>query len=293
MPAPRLRFGRFSFAPSTGELHRDDVRVKLQAQPAKVLALLTERAGEVVSRDTLKQEVWGHDTHVDFERGLNFCIAQIRSALGDAAESPTYVETVPKRGYRFIAAIEASDSAAASTSPEADPAPAPAQPRSEWSRRGAAALVAVSLMVVALIGWAKASAAPPTVVVVPFYNETGNAQHGALADAVGDATVARLAAAERIGSLRVIGNADALRNPFARQDVQQIARDLDAQWVLIGQLKTDGQRLRVIAHLIRAADMTHLWAQTFDDDAFDLVGQSRTAEGIAAAVSTSLTTTRK
>ena len=154
-------------------------------------------------------------------------------------------------------------------------------------------MVVVSVMVVALIGWAKASAAPPTVVVVPFYNETGNAQHGALADAVGDATVARLAATERIGSLRVIGNADALRNPFARQDVQQIARDLDAQWVLIGQLKTDGQRLRVIAHLIRAADMTHLWAQAFDDDAFDLIGQSRAAEGIAAAVSTSLTTARK
>lgn len=290
MPAPRVRFGRFSFAPSTGELHRGDVRVKLQAQPAKVLSLLIAHAGEVVSRDTLKQEVWGRDTHVDFERGLNFCIAQIRSALGDSAESPAFVETVPKRGYRFIAAIDASGRTTASTSSEVAPAAVAVPSRPGWSRRGTAALVAVSLMVVALIGWAKASAAPPTVVVVPFYNETGAPNHAALADAVGDATVARLAAPERIGSLRVIGNADALRNPFARQDVQQIARTLDAQWVLIGQLKSDGQKLRVIAHLIRAADMTHLWAQTFDDDAFDLAGQSRAAEAIAAAVSASLTT---
>ena len=91
----------------------------------------------------------------------------------------------------------------------------------------------------------------------------------------------------------MIGNAAALQNPFARQDVQQIARALDAQWVLIGQLKSDGQKQRVIAHLIRAADMKHLWAQTFDDDAFDLEGQSRAAEAIAAAVTGSLTHARK
>ncbi len=149
-------------------------------------------------------------------------------------------------------------------------------------------------MIVALIGWARASSAPPTVVVVPFYNDTGAPEGATLADAIGDATVARLAAPERIELLKVIGNAAALQHPFARQDVQQIARDLNAQWVFIGQLKTDGQKRRVIAHLIRAADMKHLWAQTFDDDAFDLDGQSRAAEAIAAAVSGSLiNTTRK
>jgi len=280
---PRLRFGRFSFAPSTGELLRDDVRVKLQAQPAKVLAALARQRGSLVSRDALKDEIWGRDTHVDFERGLNFCIAQIRSALRDSAESPSYIETVPKQGYRFIAPLERT--------PDAE-AP-PIEPRPAWSSRGTAALVTVSLIVVALIGWAKAASAPATVVVVPFYNETGAPEHATLADAIGDATVARLAAPERMDMLKVIGNAGALQNPFARRDVQQIARELDAQWVLIGQLKSDGRRQRVIAHLIRASDMKHLWAQTFDDDEFDLDGQSRAAERIAAAVTGSLIAPRK
>ena len=170
---------------------------------------------------------------------------------------------------------------------------APPRSRPAWSSRGAAALVIVSLIVVALIGWAKASSVPPTVVVVPFYNETGIAEHATLADAIGDATVARLAAPGRIEALKVIGNAEALQHPFARQDVQQVARDLDAQWVLIGQLKSDGQKQRVIAHLIRASDMKHLWAQTFDDGRFDLAGQSRAAEAIASAVTGSLAPPRK
>ena len=290
-----MRFGRFSFAPSTGELLRDDVRVKLQAQPAKVLAALTRQPGTVVSRDALKDEIWGRDTHVDFERGLNFCVAQIRSALGDASESPTYIETVPKQGYRFIASLERTPDTE-STAVDAGPqgrAYDEAQTRPAWSSRGAAALVAVSLIVVALIGWAKASSTPATVVVVPFYNETGAPEQATLADAIGDATVARLAAPERIDMLKVIGNAGALQNPFSRRDVQQIARELDAQWVLIGQLKSDGRKHRVIAHLIRASDMQHLWAQTFDDDKFDLEGQSRAAEAIAAAVTGSLIAPRK
>ena len=290
MSAAPLRFGRFSFAPATGELRRDDVRVKLQAQPAKVLAALTRHPGHLVPRDALKDEIWGPDTHVDFERGLNFCIAQIRSALGDSADSPAFVETVPKQGYRFIAKVEVSPDDHPAT-PAIDDVPAVSTP-SPWSYRGTTALAAVSMIVLALIGWTLASSTPPTVVVVPFYNETGASQHGPLADAIGDATVARLASPERIGSLKVIGNAGVLRNPFARQDVQQIARALDSQWVLIGQLKSDGQKQRVIAHLIRASDMKHLWAQTFDD-AFDLDGQSRTAEAIAAAVTSSLTGARK
>src|SRR5262245_56679493 len=99
----RVRFGLFDFDPATGALAREGTPVKLQPQPARVLAVLTERAGEVVSRDELRQLIWPEGTFVDFERGLNFCIAQIRSALDDAAESPRFIETLPRRGYRFIA----------------------------------------------------------------------------------------------------------------------------------------------------------------------------------------------
>src|SRR3954468_14734341 len=101
----RLRFGLFEFDNETRELTRQGVGVHLQAQPAQVLSCLLSHAGEVVSRESLRQEVWKDGTFVDFDRGLNFCVAQIRSALGDSAESPRFIKTLPKRGYQFIAPV--------------------------------------------------------------------------------------------------------------------------------------------------------------------------------------------
>jgi DNA-binding winged helix-turn-helix (wHTH) protein len=102
-----MRFGLFDFDPAAGTLAREGTPVRLQPQPGRVLALLVERPGEVVTREELRQRIWGNDTFVDFERGLNFAIGQIRSALGDSAASPRYVETLPRRGYRFILAVQA------------------------------------------------------------------------------------------------------------------------------------------------------------------------------------------
>ena len=101
-----VRFEEVEFDPVAGELLRGTVRTRLEPQPARVLALLVERAGEVVTREELQQRVWTDDTFVDFERGLNYCMAQIRAALGDSASQPRFVETLPRRGYRFIAAIQ-------------------------------------------------------------------------------------------------------------------------------------------------------------------------------------------
>jgi DNA-binding winged helix-turn-helix (wHTH) protein/TolB-like protein len=278
----RARFGIFDFSPSTGELRREGKVVRLQAQPAKVLALLVARAGEVVSRDTLKREIWSDGTHVDFERGLNFCIAQVRAALKDSADSPRYIETLPKQGYRFIAPV--------SRGVEERPQPQSESRSRRDGRRWVPAVfatVAALLAVVALV-WARASDDRPTVVVVPFYNETGRSDLDPLARSLGDAVVASLAASDRRSGLSVIGNASALRNPFARTDVQQIARDLRGDVVVIGQLKADGSGLRLIAHLIRASDMKHLWAQPFDDAAFAFDAQTRAAEAIASAIQSTL-----
>ena len=99
-------FGPFTFETTTRELRRDGEIVKLQSQPAQVLAVLIEHAGEIVTRDALRAAIWGDDTFVDFDKGLNFAIAQVRTALGDSADSPTYIRTFPKRGYQFIAAVE-------------------------------------------------------------------------------------------------------------------------------------------------------------------------------------------
>ncbi|MGH9863272.1 MAG: winged helix-turn-helix domain-containing protein, partial [Candidatus Acidiferrales bacterium] len=102
----RLRFGVFELDTSSGELNREGLPVKLQPQPSKVLALLARRPGRLVTREEIQQEIWGADTFVDFEKGLNFCIKQIRVALADDAETPRYIETVHSRGYRFIAPVE-------------------------------------------------------------------------------------------------------------------------------------------------------------------------------------------
>ena len=123
----RARFGLFEFDPDTGVLNREGVPVRLQPQPGRVLAVLVTHAGEVVTRDALRQEIWNDGTFVDFERGLNFCIAQIRSALGDSAESPRFIETLPRRGYRFIAPVLQQD-AGAPTREELGPRRAAAAP---------------------------------------------------------------------------------------------------------------------------------------------------------------------
>ena len=286
-----VRFGLFRFHPGTGELTREGVPVKLQAQPARVLSVLVANAGEIVSRETLQREVWGTATHVDFERGLNFCIAQVRSALKDTAESPRFVATVPRQGYRFIAPIQPADVTTVALPPDArhvvspaDPPPRTSMLPSRWLALGVVLLVAL-----AAVGWrAWTGDGKATVIVVPFYNETGEPGLDGLAKSLADATVVRLATPERLPALSVIGNAPALRNPFARTDVQAIAQQLGAQWVVIGQLKRDQEQLRLVGHLIRSDDMKHVWAETFDDADFSLPAQERTAERIASAVSQAL-----
>lgn len=100
-----VRFGEFRFDKHTLELWQSDAPVKLQQQPARVLAILIEHAGDLVTREELRKQIWSDDTFVDFDRGLNYCISQIRTALGDTAESPRYLETLRGRGYRFVGAI--------------------------------------------------------------------------------------------------------------------------------------------------------------------------------------------
>ena len=104
---PVRSFGSFRFHADTGELFRDGVRVDLQNQPARVLELLTRRPGELVTRDELRLAIWGGHTYVDFDRSLNFCIRRIRMALSDSSRKPVFLETLPRRGYRFLAPVRA------------------------------------------------------------------------------------------------------------------------------------------------------------------------------------------
>jgi DNA-binding winged helix-turn-helix (wHTH) protein len=116
--AAKLRFGIYELDLKNGELRKAGQRLKLQPQPFKVLAILAGRAGETVTREEIQHQVWGEELFVDFERGLNACIQQIRGALNDDAEAPRYIETLPKRGYRFLASVEKLQTLSQTAPPE-------------------------------------------------------------------------------------------------------------------------------------------------------------------------------
>jgi DNA-binding winged helix-turn-helix (wHTH) protein/TolB-like protein len=278
-----VRFGPFEFDPASMVLTRAGRPVRLQPQPARVLAVLLEQPGAIVSRDALRDRIWSDGTFVDFERGLNFCVAQIRAALGDSAESPRYVETLPRRGYRFIAPVSALGPAVSAN--------APVSPQSPPHRRPAGIMM-VALAVLAVLtaflvagAWRGGSASRPIrIAVVPFDNETGLDEFDAIARGVADATVARLSTPERVRRFSIIGNAAALYQPRAFRDLKRIGRTLDATYIVLAQMKRDAAEVRLIAHLIRIDDERHVWANTYDRPAFTLDVQSEIAESIAAAV---------
>src|SRR5271167_906641 len=190
MESGRFHFGVFEFALATRQLRRDGMPVPLQAQPAQVLGCLIDRAGQVVSRDDLRQAVWGGGTFVDFDSGLNFCISQIRSALRDDSTQPVYIRTVPKLGYQFIAPVERiPDHSALSKS-------IPAPPKGSDART---LLIVLSVGLFAVLALAagysfrnKGSRQLPIVAVLRFDNETGNPDILRFSDGLTDNTVEQL-----------------------------------------------------------------------------------------------------
>jgi DNA-binding winged helix-turn-helix (wHTH) protein/TolB-like protein len=277
-----VRFGDFEFEPLAGELRRDGVTTRLEPQPARVLAVLVERAGEVVSREELQQRVWSGDTFVDFERGLNYCIAQIRAALGESASEPRFVETLPRRGYRFIASIQDA---------------APATVARPWRWRAIAVTVAIALA--GAVAWSlfardratsAARDARVHIAVVPFDNETGVADYDRLAQTLTDATVARLAG--KADRLAVVGNAPILYKPRNFRDLLTIGSSLGVSHVVLGQVQEIGGQLRITAHLIRVGDQAHVWAQRFEPSAADTPKLDQQVSGAVVEAVTSLILTK-
>ena len=277
-----VRFADVEFDPLAGELRRDGVTTRLEPQPARVLAVLVERAGDVVSREELQQRVWSGDTFVDFERGLNYCVAQIRAALGDSASEPRFVETLPRRGYRFIASI---------------PDAAPASVARRWPWRAIAATLALALA--SAVAWSlfardratsAARDARVHIAVVPFDNETGVAGYDRLAQTLTDATVARLAG--KADRLAVVGNAPILYKPRNFRDLLAIGSSLGVSHVVLGQVQEIGGQLRITAHLIRVGDQAHVWARRFEPSAADAPKLDQQVSGAVVEAVTSLVLTK-
>jgi DNA-binding winged helix-turn-helix (wHTH) protein/TolB-like protein len=274
MSSGRVRFGLFEFDLDTRELRREGVLLRLQSQPAQVLAYLVEHAGQAVTREELIKEIWGTETHVDFDRGLNFCIGQIRCALDDDSVSPRFVRTLPKRGYQFIAPVEhLGDSLTKSPQPiklVADEDGADAAVGKKRIRFPAAAAVcaAVALMALAasagymLRSW-QTSRRQPIVAVLRFDNETNDPGRTQFGDGLTDNVVERLTTLS-LGKYDVIGNARILSLPRDQRDLAAIASSLHASYVVLGQLQNNGAQSRILIHLIRLPDQKHLWVARFE-----------------------------
>ncbi len=269
-------FGVFQFDDASLELTRDGRRVALEPQPARALARLLAAAGEVVSREEMRQAIWGAETHVDYDRGLAYCIGQVRVALGDSAEQPRFVQTLPKRGFRFLAPVRAAGPAAPPVAAEpqatvveaaAPVADAVAEVPPVQARPDRRMWIAVAMVLVAaglgLAGWRLTATARPAIVAVSIFdNETGDPAHDPFVTSLSDLVVTELTNLAP-GQVGVVGNAAALRQPRNIRNLKALASAVDADYVVLGQLQRQDERLRFIVHFIRLSDGVHLSAQRF------------------------------
>jgi DNA-binding winged helix-turn-helix (wHTH) protein len=282
------RFGVFSFDDRALILTRGDRDVALEPQPARALALLVARAGDLVSREELRSHLWAGDTHVDYDRGLAYCIGQLRLALGDSGENPRFIQTLPRRGFRFIAPVQGDLSAPAAAEPPSSAPPPAAAAVPNWI--AAAAIAAVALVVGAagalMLARDRPPASPrPIVAVAQFENETGDPAHAGAMTTLSDTVVERLTA---IGPSRlgVNGHAPILRRPRSALDWRAVARETGAAYLVSGQLQMLQNRLSLLMQLVRLDDGTHVWVQRIwrpPDDPLDTLAGAAAAD-IDAAV---------
>ncbi len=295
----RLRFDDFELDVRAGELRRQGVRLRLRGQPLQVLEILLERAGDVVTREELESRIWPADTFVDFDHSLHNAIARIREVLGDSAENPRYIETLPRRGYRYIGPVEdASRPAPAGSAGDAGKGLSVAAAGKRESRlavvaRAVILCAALALGFVAWIGWrsvrAKPASAAPihSLAVLPLSNLSGNPSEEFFADGMTDQLITDLA---KLGSLRVISRTSVMQYKGTTKSLPEIARELNVDAIVEGSVIRSGQRVRVTAQLLEARTDRHIWAETYDRDRGDVLKlQEEVAGAIARQVRAQIT----
>jgi len=274
-------------------LRKNGAVVRLQPQPFKVLAFLVSHAGQTVTRSEIQQAVWDGGTFVDFEHGLNFCIKQIRNALGDDAQSPRMVETLPRRGYRFIAPVETANGSPAvemSGPPAVERAPA----RSPARLSLVLAVIAASLLVAGYLIWRNvwrntnrigAPAGKIMLAVLPFENLSGDSEQDYFSDGMTEEMIATLGRLQP-ESLGVIARTSSMTYKGTNKDISRIGRELGVGFVVEGSVRREQDRLRITAQLIQVSDQTHLWSESYDRATGGVLNiQSDVAEQIARALS--------
>ena len=277
-----IRFGVFELDPASRELHKQGLKARLQEQPFQVLQILLEHPGEVVTRQELQRRIWPSDTYVDFDRGLYNAIKKLREALGDSSESPRFVETLSRRGYRFIAAVNGKGDILPSTEPSSTVAtePAPRAPH-RILRTGVAVALGAAIFLGTILGmwkfWQRfrgGSTVPPirSIAVLPMQNLSADPAQEYFADGMTDALITDLA---QIASLKVISRTSIMRYKKTDKSLPEIARELNVDGIVEGTVQRSGDRVRITAQLIHGPSDKHIWASSYEREARDLFALER------------------
>jgi TolB-like protein/DNA-binding winged helix-turn-helix (wHTH) protein/Flp pilus assembly protein TadD len=320
-----VRFGTYEVSLQSGEVRKAGVRIRVQQQPLKLLGVLLEHPGEVVTREELRSRVWPDESFGDFDQAVNIAIAKLRSALGDSAENPRYIETLPKRGYRFIADVSFVDAdgrvrrpeSASAVPPETEPghqlqsnglaippvvtvsgpqlqnsatAIAPERPRRLTRRVIMALALVLGLAIFSFFLFRSRRPAPTAIrslAVLPLENLSGDASQNYFSDGMTDELITDLA---QISALRVISRTSVMVYKGARKPLPQIARELHVDAVVEGTVLRAGDQVRITAQLIDASTDKHLWSQSYQGELRDTLAlQDRVAREIAEQIQINLT----
>jgi TolB-like protein/DNA-binding winged helix-turn-helix (wHTH) protein/Tfp pilus assembly protein PilF len=318
--ANSVRFGTYEFDLRSGELRKHGIRIKLQEQPCQILAILLEHRGDMVTREELQRRLWPSDTFVDFDHSLNTAVMRLREVLGDSSENPRFIETLPRRGYRFAAPVEERPASQtptiqAQTGEAGVPQSVlaenvPTLPVSPELPATAAKVVgrvsrpmvmsgAVFLVGIVLAGGLGARylrrpsvvAAPAaqitSLVVLPFENLSADKDQAYFADGMTDELIAHLA---KIRSLRIISRTSSMEYKGTHKTLSQIARDLNVDAVVEGTVLRSGDRVRITAELVQVATDRHLWAESYESQLGDILTlQSHVASAIVNEIRIKLT----
>jgi TolB-like protein/DNA-binding winged helix-turn-helix (wHTH) protein/Tfp pilus assembly protein PilF len=284
-----LRFGPIEVDLRAAELRRQGRKVKLQEQPLQVLAMLLERPGDVVTREELRQKLWPADTFVDFDHGLNSAVARLREALNDSADRPKYIETITRRGYRFIGQLDNASNTETAIVEISNPQNSLQSPVPAW-KKWAPVAAGLGLFAILFPTYLLRHAAPSqalnkkidSIAVLPFENAAASAETDFLADGITQGAIDRLS---RLGDLKVISMGSVSRYRGRQGDPKQIGHDLGVRSIMLGHIEFREDRILVMAELVDASDGTHLWGEQYDRKVSDAVSLQ---EDIAREIATRL-----
>jgi TolB-like protein/DNA-binding winged helix-turn-helix (wHTH) protein len=307
-PAERprvVRFGTFEADFATRELRKSGVRIKLHGQPFEVLAMLLDRPGEAVPREEIRQRLWSTDTFVDFDAGVNTAINRLREALNDSAENPRFIETLPRRGYRFIAPVEAenSEQSVGHVIPTKPPMPEAVQtaapvPAGKHGRRAKGFALGLTVVVSLLIvlSWTRVHERlfahssvlhVNSLAVLPLANLSGDPEQDFFADGMTEALITDLG---KISAVRVISRTSVIQYKGTKKPLPEIARELNVDGLVEGTVSRSGNHLRITANLLQASPEKHLWAESYESDLGDVLAlQAQVAQAIAREIQVKLT----